>query len=197
MFEKSSVYQNLQALKDLPLNIEEVDCKGNVVKRYEYYFDFEENKHDIVEVNNDEDASVTASPKRSSDKPVIESDDDDIQNDTVQNAKQLDKPLSKQPSRSADKQTDKTSAKSNSTRNEPKSKRKERDDDGIQKSATKKKRTTTKSNEKQQVNNDKITTTRPTRNLKRKSYVETRDDDVSDEEDARNETPKRKRKTIK
>lgn len=55
LFEKSSVYQNLQLLKDTPLNIQTIDHKGEVVKRIQYFYDYEENKHDFVEVKNNDD----------------------------------------------------------------------------------------------------------------------------------------------
>lgn len=52
VFAKSSVYQQLQRIKDAPLNIGQVDREGNVVKRYEHYFDYfsEKKQHDLVEI---------------------------------------------------------------------------------------------------------------------------------------------------
>ena len=55
IFEKSSVFQSLQALKDTPLNIQTLDNKGQVVKRLQYFYDYEKDKHDIVEVKNNDD----------------------------------------------------------------------------------------------------------------------------------------------
>lgn len=74
LFEKSAVFQNLQSLKDTPLNIQTVDHKGEVVKRIQYYYDYEENKHDFVEVNNDDEEednrmeTSTSSTKRKNDE---------------------------------------------------------------------------------------------------------------------------------
>lgn len=55
IFEQSSVFQSLQALKNTPLNIQTLDNKGQVVKRFQYFYDYEEDKHDIVEVKNNDD----------------------------------------------------------------------------------------------------------------------------------------------
>ena len=55
VFEKTDVFQTLQALKDTPLNIQTLDHKGEVVKRYQYFYNYEEDKHDIVEVKNNDD----------------------------------------------------------------------------------------------------------------------------------------------
>lgn len=72
IFEQSFVYQNLQKIKDTPLNVKEVDYRGNVIKRYEYYFNYEEDKHDVVEVRvNDESTKRKAYNERPSKKEKI------------------------------------------------------------------------------------------------------------------------------
>jgi len=168
IFEESSLYRDLQALKSQPLNIQEIDCKGNTVKRLEYYFDFEENKHNFVEVKNDEDYESDQS--QSLVKPVDGQKEDD--------ASSKDKQFNKQSKV-------KEVISKNKSRIE-----KDDDDDDIERSTKKKEKV------KPTVVQQKITErpSRSTRNLKRKSYVES-NDASSDEEFV--EKQKRKRKTTK
>lgn len=64
IFAKSTVYQQLQRIKDTPLNIGQVDREGNVVKRYEHYFDYEEERHDLVEIKRKRPNDGQAEPIR-------------------------------------------------------------------------------------------------------------------------------------
>lgn len=104
LFEKTPVYQSLKALKDKPLNIEEVDCSGNVTRRFEYYFDYEKDKHDIIEIKNDK----SGNSKR---KETDESEDDAVE-DVLKSNQKINKNGSLKRKRSSTKLSDKSATKS-------------------------------------------------------------------------------------
>ena len=96
-FKKTSTYRDLIALKNIPLNIKTCDSKGNTVRHLKYYYDYETNKREFVEVKNDEDNDFSESDEDNSSKRKLanKQTNNSIDNDDEDNQKLKRKRITK------------------------------------------------------------------------------------------------------
>lgn len=181
IFEKTPVYQNLQALKDKPLNIEEVDSSGKVTRRFEYYFDYEKDKHDIIEIKNGDKGD--SSRRNDASESENESIEDVLRTNQKINRNKNESSLKRK--RPNAKSSDKSTSKSNKTN---KSANKSMNKTANKKSTSDKSisKTASKSSSKSSSNK---TATKAASSLKRKSVV----DEVQADQ---NQRPTRKRTKV-